>query len=90
MVEFDSPPSPRPLRHIGQFCDPIFNAQQSNAGRQQNMGIGRWNRVELGLEHDLAVLVALNQGSATDVWNVFPPTLSDLGLNSALARCARG
>ena len=36
-----STPSPRPLSHIGQFCDPIFNAQQSNAGRQQNMGIGR-------------------------------------------------
>ncbi len=50
----------------------------------------RRGKVELGLEHDLAVLVALNQGSATDVWNVFPPTLSDLGLNSALARCARG
>ena len=25
-----STPSPRPLSHIGQFCDPIFNAQQSN------------------------------------------------------------
>ena len=30
---------------------PIFNAQQSNAGRQQNMGIGRWSRVELRSEH---------------------------------------
>ena len=39
-------PSPRPLSHNGQFCDPIFNAQQSNTGRQQNMGIGRWSRVE--------------------------------------------
>ena len=42
--QFDPPSSPRPLSHIGQFCDPIFNAQQSNAGRQQNMGIGRWSR----------------------------------------------
>ena len=53
----DSAPSPRPLSHIGQFCDPIFNAQQSNAGRQQNMGIGRWIRVRLHQEP--------NQGKAS-------------------------
>ena len=53
-----STPSPCPLSHIGQFCDPIFNVQQSNAGRQQNMGIGRWSRVELYRERGLAVLVA--------------------------------
>ena len=70
MVEFDSPPSPRPLRHIGQFCDPIFNAQQSNAGRQQNMGIGRWSRVELP-DQDAHVLRQLGVG-----W----PGLSEYGL----------
>ena len=47
--EFDSPLSPRPLSHVAQFCDPIFNADQGNAGRQQNMGIGRWSRVGCSL-----------------------------------------
>ena len=51
-----STPSPRPLSHIGQFCDPILNAQQCNAGSQQNMG-GGWSRVELYQERGLAVLV---------------------------------
>ena len=32
--ELDSPSSSRPLGHIVQFCDPIVNAQHSNAGRQ--------------------------------------------------------
>ena len=62
--QFDPLLSPRPLRHIGQFCDPIFNAQQSNAERQHNMGIGRWNRVELGLKHGLVVLVLMRSSVA--------------------------
>ena len=45
--EILAPPSTRPLSHISQFCDPIFNAQQINAGRQQNIGIGRWSRLQL-------------------------------------------
>lgn len=52
------PPSPRPLRYIGEFCDPILSANHSNTGRQQNMGIGRRGRVDLSLKHGLAVLVA--------------------------------
>ena len=43
-LEFGSHPSPCPLSDIGQFCDPIFNAQQSNSGRQRNMDIGSWTR----------------------------------------------
>ena len=35
--EFGPLPHPRTLSLIGQFCDPIFNAQPSNAGRQQNV-----------------------------------------------------
>ena len=38
------PLSPRPLSHIGQFYEPIFNAKHRNTGRQQNMGIGRRSR----------------------------------------------
>jgi hypothetical protein len=32
------------LSHIGKFGDPIVNAKKNGAGRQQNMGIGRWSR----------------------------------------------
>ncbi len=53
------PPSPRPLRYIGEFCDPILSANHSNTRRQQNMGIGRRSRVELGLKHRLAVVSAI-------------------------------
>ena len=27
-LEFNSPPSPRPLSHVGQYCGPIFNDLQ--------------------------------------------------------------
>ena len=54
-----APPSPRPLGYIGQFRDPIFNAKHGDAGSQQNMGIGRWSRVERYLKHGLAVLVVI-------------------------------